>query len=219
MGIFSAVNSLIQGGKQKRMAKRINPVQATYEESQPIQDLYAEGKNLYQDRMVGANVAEQNLLTQGANFNAAVDRSATSGSQALAAKAAGLGSTNQAVRDLALKEAEDKQQRFGIFSNVSQLMAQEGDKAYQDKLRKYYDDLNYKRALEGASMQNKANFWSGIDDTVNSAVSLFVPGAGLLAGKGGGSSMAASPASDLGGGGAGANWQTKAANNFPRRYS
>lgn len=182
MGLFSAVNSLIQGGKQKRMAKRINPVQTTYETSKPIENLYAEGQNLYEGRMAGATQQEQNLLTSGANFSAAVDRSATSGSQAIAAKAAGLATTDQGFQDLALKEAEDKQRRFGVLSNVSQLMAQEGDKVYQDKLRKYYDDLNYKRALEGASMQNKANFWGGLDDTVNTAVSLFSPG-GLLSGK------------------------------------
>lgn len=183
MGLFSAIGNFITARKQKKMAKKINPVNTTYEGSQPIQDLYAEGQNLYQGRAAGAGAAEQNLLNAGANFNSSIDRNATSGSQAIAAKAAGLGSTNQGFQDLALKEAMDKQQRFGIFSNVSQLMSQEGDKVYQDKLRNYYDDLNYKRGLEGASMQNSANVWGGIDDAINTAASLFVPGAGLLAGK------------------------------------
>jgi hypothetical protein len=135
--------------------------------------------------MAGAGAGEQNLLTNQANILGNVGRNATSGSQALAVAAGVQGQTNQGFQDLALKEAQDKKQRFGIYSNVSQLMSQEGDKVYQDKLRRYYDDLNYKRGLEGASMQNKANFWGGLDDTVQSAVSLFTPG-GLLAGKGGG---------------------------------
>lgn len=178
MGIFSAIGSALTARKQNKLAKKINPINTTYTQNPFIQKLYGEGQNLYQGRMAGAQQAEQNLLTQGANFNAAVDRSATSGSQALATKAAGLGSINQGFQDLAVKEAQDKQNRFGIFSNVSQLMAQEGDKVYQDKLRNYYDDLNYKRALQGAAMQNKQNVFNGLDDAVNTAVSIGTMGLG-----------------------------------------
>lgn len=188
--IFSAVNSLITAGKQNKLARGINPVNTTYAESARsggenpyIQSLYGEGRNLYQGRMAGATQAEQNLLSGNAGFNAAVDRSATSGSQAIAAKAAGLGSTNQGFQDLALTEAQNKQNRFGIYSNVSQLMADEGNKVYQDRLRKYYDDLNYKRGLQGAAMQNKASFWQGLDDTAMAAANIFAPGVGLLAGQ------------------------------------
>lgn len=180
--IFGAINSLFQGGKQKRMAKKINPVNATYTESEPIKDLYAEGQNLYQGRMAGATQAEQNILGNQANVLSNVGRNATSGSQALAVAAGVQGQTNQAFNDLALQEAQNKQQRFGIYSNVSQLMSQEGDKVFQDKLRKYYDDLNYKRALEGASMQNKAKAWGGLDNAIMGAISLGT-GGGLLAGR------------------------------------
>jgi len=215
MGLFSMIGNFITAGKQNKMAKKINPVNTNYETSQPIQDLYAEGNNLYQGRMEGANVAQQNLLNAGANFNAGVDRSATSGSQAIAAKAAGLGSTNQGFADLAQQEAQNKLQRFGIKSQVSQLMAREGDKVYEDKLRNYYDDLNYKRALEGSAMQNKANAWGGIDDLVNTGVSLLSPG-GAFSGVFGGKSGQAGgpPMPDLGGGGPGRNWQTNAARNY-----
>lgn len=180
MGLFGAVNSLLTAGKQRRLARGINPINATYTENPFIKSLYGEGRNLYQGRMAGATQAEQNLLTGFANFGAGVDRSATSGSQAIAAKAAGLGQTEQGFTDLATQEAIDKQRRFGIYSNVSQLMAQEGEKVFQDKLRKYYDDLNYKRALEGSALQNQANFFSGLDDTAMAVASAFVPG-GFLA--------------------------------------
>jgi hypothetical protein len=181
--IFSAINSFIQAGKQNKMAKKINPVNTTYDVNPAISNLYSEGKNLYQGRMAGAGEAQQGLLTNAANFGAGVDSSATSGSQAIAAKAGAFGQTQQGFTDLAITESQDKQRRFGIYSNVSQLMTQEGDKVYQDKLRKYYDDLNYKRALEGAAMQNKASAWQGLDDTVMAAANLFAPGVGLLAGK------------------------------------
>ena len=86
--------------------------------------------------------------------------------------------------DLALKEAQDKQSRFGVYSNVSQLMAQEGDKVFQDKLRKYYDDLNYKRALEGASQQNKANAFGAFDKAIGSVVGFGLNNAARLTGGG-----------------------------------
>jgi hypothetical protein len=164
------------------MAKKINPINATYQENPYIKNLFTEGQNLYQGRMTGANQAEQNILANQANVLSNVNRNATSGSQALATAAGVQGQTNQSFNDLAMAEAQNKQNRFGIQSQVSQLMAQEGDKVYQDKLRNYYDDLNYKRGLEGAAMQNKANFWGGLDNAIGAGISLFTPG-GLLAGK------------------------------------
>jgi hypothetical protein len=139
--------------------------------------------------MAGANQAENNFLASGANTRAAIDRGATSGSQALAIAAGAQGQTDQSFQNLYQNEAQNKLQRFGVYSNVSQLQAQEGDKIYQDKLRKYYDDLNYKRALQGASMQNMQGFFGGIDDTIQAGVSLLSPGgafAGALGGGGGG---------------------------------
>lgn len=200
--IFGFINNLVQAGKQKRAAKKINPVNATYTENQNIKELAAEGENLYKGRMSGATQAEQNILSGAANYNAAIDRNATSGSQAIAAKAAGLGQVGQDFQDLALKEAQDKQGRFGIYSQTSQLMAQEGDKVFQDKLRKYYDDLNYKRALEGASMQNKANAWGSLDNAVMGAATMLAPG-GVLGGLGGKifGSNAGTPQMPGGGGG------------------
>lgn len=185
MGVFGAINSFITAHKQKKEAKRIHPVNTTYETNPAISNLYSEGKNLYQGRMAGAAQADQNILNTQANTLNTVQNNATSGSQALAVAAGVQGQTDQSFQDLAVKEAQDKQNKFGIYSHVSQLMAQEGDKVYQDKLRNYYDDLNYKRSLQGAAMQNQAAGWNGVDDTIQSAVSLISPG-GLLAGKGGG---------------------------------
>ncbi len=189
MAIFSAIGSLIASGKQKKEARGINPVNTDYTGSTAINDLYHEGQNLYQGRMAGANEAENNILANGANTRAAIDRGATSGSQALAIAAGAQGQSDQSFQNLYQNEAQNKLQRFGIYSNVSQLQSQEGDKIYQDKLRKYYDDLNYKRALQGAAMQNQQGFWNGIDDTAKAAVSLLSPGgafAGALGGGGGG---------------------------------
>jgi hypothetical protein len=184
MGLFAGVNGLITAGKQNKLAKGIHPVEQTYSEDPTITGLYSEGKNLYQGRMAGATAAEQGISNDEANATAFGERNATDASQLLSYGAGVYGQGNDARINLAVKEAQDKQGRFGIYSNVSQLLNEEHNKVFQDKLRKYYDDLNYKRALEGAAMQNKASFFQGIDDTINTAVSLFSPG-GALAGKGG----------------------------------
>lgn len=176
MPIFGTINNLIAAGKQNKLAKKINPVNQTYTEDPAITGLYSEGKNLYQGRMAGVTQAEQGISTGEANATAFGERNATDASQLLSFGAGVYGQGNDARVNLAVKEAEDKQNRFGIYSSVSQLLNQERDKVFQDKLRKYYDDLNYKRALEGAAMQNKANAWQGLDQNILSVASLFSPG-------------------------------------------
>lgn len=178
MPIFSTINNLLAAGKQNRMAKKINPVDQQYTESPIIQGLYSEGKNLYQGRMAGATQAEQGISTGEANATAFGERNATDASQLLSFGASVYGQGDDQRINLAVKEAQDKQGRFGIYSNVSEMLNNERDKVFQDKLRKYYDDLNYKRALEGAAMQNKANAWGALDSNIMSAASLFMGGGG-----------------------------------------
>lgn len=192
--IFQAVNSLIQAGKQKKLADRIHPVNAEYQESPYIKSLYGEGRNLYQGRMAGANAAEQNLLTNESNVVSHAEANAGDASTLLAYGAGIHGQTDDSLTNLGVAESQDKQQRFGVYSDVSRMMANEGEKVFQDKLRNYYDDLNYKRGLEGAAMQNKSNFWGGIDDTIKAGISAVAPG-GILQGVlgGGGGSRVAAP--------------------------
>lgn len=186
--MFSAIGDLLSSLKQKKAARNIHPVNTTYEENPYIKSLYGEGRNLYQGRMAGAGSAEQNIFTNQANQFAGVQNNATDSSQALALISGIGGQTNSALSDLGTRESLDKQRRFGAFSNVSQLMSQEGDKVYQDKLRNYYDDLNYKRALEGSAMQNRQNALGEIDSQVEMAASLlsggFVGGGGSSGGSG-----------------------------------
>lgn len=191
--ILSAINSLIQAGKQNKLASRIHPVNTEYQESPYIKSLYGEGRNLYQGRMAGANAAEQNLRTNEANVLSGAEANAGDAGTLLAYGAGIHGQTDNSLTNLGVAESQDKQQRLGIYSDVSRMMANEGEKVYEDKLRNYYDDLNYKRGLEGAAMQNKSNFWGGIDDTIKAGISAFTPGgflAGTLGGGGGGNRVA-----------------------------
>ena len=198
MPIFGLINGLIQAGKQNKMAKRIKPVNTEYKVSEPIQKLYGEGANLYKGRMAGASAAESNIAQNAASTNAVAQNNAGDASTLLAFAAGTQGQAGQDYGNLAVGEAQDKQRRFGIYSNVSQLMAQEGDKVYQDKLRNYYDDLNYKRALEGAAMQNKSNAWNSLDKSIMSVGSMFVPGGAFAGGGGGNAAPSPNPYTSVG---------------------
>lgn len=192
MGLFSQLAGLATANAQAKLAKKIHPVDTTYAdavrgggENPYIQSLYGEGRNLYQGRMAGAGAEEQNILTNQANTLSTVQDNATDASQVLAIGAGLQGKTDAALSNLGSKESMDKVRRFGIFSNVSELMAQEGDKIYQDKLRKYYDDLNYKRALQGASLQTLMGGASDFDKNIEQAAG-FASGGGYFGGGGSG---------------------------------
>ena len=182
---IGAASKFIAAAKQKKLAKAINPINQTYTEDPNVSGLFGQGKNLYQGRMAGATQAEQGISTGEANATAFAERNATDASQLLSFGAANYGQGNDARIDLATKEAQDKQNRFGIYSNVTQLMNQERDKTFQDKLRKYYDDLNYKRGLEGAAMQNNAGAWNGISEGLMSIGTSGLLGGGVGKARGG----------------------------------
>ncbi len=171
------IGGLFGGGAQRRAARRINPVNATYEESPYTKSLYGAGANLYKGRMAGATAAQQNIAQNAANTNASVARNAGDASTALAMAAGIQGQADAAYGNLALTEAQDKINRFGVYSDVTQQMTNERDKVFQDKLRKYYDDLNYKRALEGASMQNTQNAFNKIGELGQAGMALWQGGA------------------------------------------
>lgn len=196
--IFDAVASLFTAGKQKREAEKIKPINSIYEESPYTKALYGQGANLYKGRMAGASAAEQNIATNAANTNAIVGRNAGDASTALAMAAGVQGQADQSYGNLAVGEASDKLNRFGIFSDVTQQMTRERDKVHDDKLRRYYDDLNYKRALEAAAQQNKNKIWGALDNVAGTAASLWAGGAFGGGGASGGYSSSGAGAASTG---------------------
>lgn len=177
--IFNAIAKQFQARKQQKLANSIKPVNANYEINPASTSLYSAAKNLYSGRMPGANAIENAIYATGANTVANANRNATDASQALAVSAASQAQSNSSLNDLAVTEANNKLQRFGALSNATSQMVSEGDKVFQDKLRRYYDDLNYKRALEGAAMQNRNAIWGTLDDVVGAGLSFINPAAGI----------------------------------------
>lgn len=187
--IFDAVASLFTARKQKKLAKSINPIDSPYTESPYTKALYGQGANLYKGRMAGAGAAEANIFQNAANTNAMASRNAGDASTLLATAAGVQGQADQSFANLAVGEAADKMNRFGVFSDVTQQMTRERDKVQEDKLRRYYDDLNYKRALEASAMQNRNKIWGSLDNVANAAVSLATMGAFKGGGGSGGDSV------------------------------
>lgn len=160
-GIFKG----IQGGKQQRMANKIHPQDVTYTESQYAKNQLGAVNQAYNSRSAGAANAEENIGFNQANSFAGVERNATSGSQALAVLAGLQGQSNQAYTDLASKEAQSHQALLGELGMANSAMTNENDKIYNDKLRKYNNDLNAKNALQNAAWKNKGAM---VDDLITS---------------------------------------------------
>lgn len=117
-------------------------------------------QTLLNGRMPGATAMERNIYGNQSNQLANVNRNATDSSQALALGASAQGQTNQALQNLATQEQQDYYNRLNNLTGAQQGMIQEGDKVYQDKLRKY-SDLS---AITGAKIQNTANAWKSLSN-------------------------------------------------------
>lgn len=154
VALGSALYKGISGVRQNRMANKIKPQQVNYQTSPYAAANVGLAQQLFNGRMAGASSAEQNIFANNANANASVNRNATNSAQALALISANQGQTDQALSNLAVQEAQSGQQRAGMLMNANQGMVGEGDKIYQDQLRKYQEDVAAKSALRQSGMNN-----------------------------------------------------------------
>jgi hypothetical protein len=110
--------------------------------------------------MPGALAAERNIYGTQSNALAGLQRNATDASQLLATAGAVQGQTQNAFGDLAMQEAQDYQRRFGNYAAANQDMVAEGDKMYNDQLRRYGNQVQ----MQGAINENKAAMWGDISN-------------------------------------------------------
>jgi len=115
-------------------------------------------QTLLNARMPGATAMERNIYGNQANQLANVNRNATDASQALALGAAAQGQTNQAFQNLGTQEQQDYYNRLQNLTSAQQGVIAEGDKVYQDKVRRFNDLAS----LKGAQMQNTQNAWNSL---------------------------------------------------------
>lgn len=127
-------------------------------------------QQLFNGRMAGASIEEQNVLANQANQQATVARTATNGAQALAIDAAMQGQTNQGFHNIQLQENQNKYQLLNNLNMANAGETQEGDKAYQSKLQKYIMDTNQQSALRGAGATNISNGIGGVESAATGGI-------------------------------------------------
>ena len=126
--------------------------------------------------MPGAATMERNVFNNQANTFGQIDRNATDGSQALAMASATQGQTNNALQNMGLLENQNFQNNLNNLNQAQQGMINEGDKVYQDVIRKYNNSTNQKNQLMNAGQQNIKN---GFNDALNIGIAAFTGGFGM----------------------------------------
>ena len=166
VGAATGIFKIAKGAHQNSLANKVVVPEANYETSPYAVKMMDEANRIKDSRMAGAADAENNIFGTQANATGAIGRNATSGAQALAMLAATQGNTNQAFNGLRAQEGNDFWMKQNAFNNAGQLMIGEGDKKYQDALRKRQEAIQEKMALRGAGTQN---IGGGMNDIMNNA--------------------------------------------------
>lgn len=140
-------------------------------------------------RSPGAAYAEQNIYGNQANQQANIERNATDSSQALALGAASQGATNKEFGDLSNQETQDYQRRYSNMVGAQQGEIQEGDKVYQDQIRRFNDLAQ----IRGMQNQNTQNAWGSLSNLGFGAMNFGLAGGfGRGSNNGGGGSVSPS---------------------------
>lgn len=163
----SGITKIIKGAHQNKLANGVVIPDATYQSSPYAQAMMDQANEYKNSRMTGAANAEQNIMSNQGNTIGAIDRNATSGAQALAMVSAAQGQTNQAFNGLRQHEGADQQMKMNNWNQANQQMIGEGDKVFNDKVRKQQQAISEKNNLRGAA---NANFSGALNDFSNGAM-------------------------------------------------
>jgi len=147
----------------------------------PLANQYLQfSKNLFNAPQPGAAQAERNILTSQAGTQANINRNATDASQALSLNAGAQATTDNALVQQGMNEAGYKQSLLPNLNNAYGQMIGEGDKEFQDKVRRFMDLVS----VRGSQQQNK----QGTSQELMNLVTSLIP---LMGGGGFGQGFAA----------------------------
>lgn len=156
-GIISGIGALTKIGMgihQNNLARKVVIPDATYNSSQYAANNLGTAENMFNGRMAGAGTAEQNILNNGSNTEGAIQRNSTSGAQSLATAMASQGQTDSSLQHLGQQEGNYKMNMLNNLNMANNGMTMEGDKVYNDKVRKQNLAIGEKNSLRGAGFQN-----------------------------------------------------------------
>jgi hypothetical protein len=158
VGLVSGIAGLFHSGSANRKLEQLLKQDPAYSANPIAAQRMGLAQTLLNSRMPGAASLERNIYGSQANTNAGIERNATDSSQALALMSGGQGQTNKAFGDLATQEDQDYQRRYGNLVGAQQGEIQEGDKVYQDQIRRFQDMAQ----IRGQQNQNTSNAWSSL---------------------------------------------------------
>lgn len=159
-GLVGGIGSIFANRKANKELERLIKQNPTYKSSPIAAQRMALAQQLLNARMPGAAAMERNIYGTQASNLANIQRNATDSSQALSLAAGTQGQTNEAFNQLGIQEGQDYYNRLNNLTGAQQGMIQEGDKVYQDQVRRFQDLA----AIRGAQNQNRQSSWQGISN-------------------------------------------------------
>lgn len=159
-GIIGSVGKIFGAGSANKKLDQLLQQDPTYKANPIAAQRLSLAQSLLNARAPGAAYAQANIYGSQANQEANIQRNATSGSQGLAAGAAAQAQTNKNFLDLNSQEDQDYQRRYQNEVGAQEGQIQEGDKVYQDQIRKFGDIAQ----IRGMQNQNTQNAWQSLSN-------------------------------------------------------
>jgi hypothetical protein len=118
---------------------------------------------------------QRSILASQAGAQASGQKAITDPSQLLAMSPVYQGVAGQQEFNRAAQEQQQYQQKLAQLTGAQQVMTTEGDKIYQDRLRKYQMDMDLKQALAAAGRQTTLSSMQNLASTFLAAGSNYAP--------------------------------------------
>lgn len=160
LGLIGGIGQMFSRGKANKELGQLMNQDPSYQANPIAKERYGLAQTLLNSRMPGSASMERNIYQNQANTIGNVQRNATDSSQALALAAGTQGQTNQAFNQLGMEEANDYQRRYGNLVGAQEGMINEGDKVYNDSVRRYGDKVQ----IKGAQQQNRMDNWQTLSN-------------------------------------------------------
>lgn len=159
-GILGSIGKLFGRGAANRRLAELQKSEPVYQANPIANQRLGLAKTLLNAKMPGSQTIERNIYGNQASTISNINRNATDSSQALALGSSVQGQTNDAFGKLGLEEGQDYQRRYGNYTNAQEGVINEGDKVFQDSVRRFSD----RAQIEGAQSENRTNNWSDISN-------------------------------------------------------
>lgn len=184
-GLVGSIGKMFGRGAANRRLRRLMKDDPVYKENPLARQRLGLAKTLLNARMPGAASVERNINSSFANTVSNAQRGATDSNSLLLAGSAAQGQANQSFENLGVQEAQDYQRRFNNYVGANEGVIQEGDKVFNDNVRRFENKLQ----AAGAQNENRQNTWGDISK-MGFALSDFGMAGGFKSLMGGGNGAA-----------------------------